>query len=61
MLINKDAVRRFILAEVEATREWECTCVSPVALKRIDILLQSTLKKLVQTHPSIGKTFREVL
>jgi len=60
-LINTSRVRQFILDQVAATRQWECTRVSPAALQAIEEHVKKYVCGLVQAHPSIGKTFTEAL
>lgn len=61
MLINRKAVRVFLLDHADRTRpEVGMTRVSAKALDDIDRKFQTMLRGLVQSHPSRGKTFTEV-
>lgn len=60
-LINKSAVRDFILGQTKVMRPgWKCTRISAQALDEIDAMLRFRLAKMVHMHPSRGVTFTEV-
>ena len=59
LLINKSEVRKCILRMAQAHRPtWGCTRVSAEALVHIETHLLNFLYQLVESHPSIGKTFK---
>lgn len=61
-LTNKRAVRDYILNRVRTSRPgWTCTRVSPQLLNQIDYKLKRLLDAAVHSHPSLGKTFREII
>jgi len=61
MLINRKAVRVFLLDHADRTRpEVGMTRVSAKALDDIERKVAAMLRGLVQSHPSRGKTFTEV-
>ena len=61
MLINRKAVRVFILDHADRTRpEVGMTRVSAKALDDIERKFMTSLRGYVQSHPSGGKTFMEV-
>jgi hypothetical protein len=58
-LLNKTAVRAFILSRVKAQRPgWGCERVSDAAFDVIDANLRAYLCKLIDRQPTRGKTFR---
>jgi len=61
-LLNKKAVREFILAEVRTYRPgWNCSRVSAEVLLLLEAKLQKSIHRAVQMHPSSGHTFRSIL
>ena len=56
-VINRKAVKDYILQTCEAKRHWECTRVSKQALDEIEAFLMMKIQQSVHRHPSIGKTF----
>ncbi len=60
-LINRQNVREYILKRAAARPGWDCKRVSGQALFEINAMLQDRLNKLVRAHPTVGKTFKEVL
>lgn len=61
-LLNKTAVRTFILQRVKDTRPgWNCTQVSPAAIRKLEVIVEAMVDRAVHSHPSLGKTFTEVI
>ena len=62
MLLNKKAVREYILRTVAEKRPaWDCTQVSPEILGLLDAKLRRTIDRGVWQHSSAGKTFRDLI
>lgn len=62
MLLNKKEVRRRILAKVKRNRlGWECTRVSESVILQLEARLDGILDRAVHSHPSTGKTFKQML
>lgn len=61
MLLNKKAVRKYILQTVKEKRYWECTQVSPKIINLLDAKLKRTIDRAVHQHPSTGKTFSQMI
>jgi len=62
MLINKKAVRDYILRTVSEKRTgWDCTQVSPKVLSLLDAKLKRIIDRGVWQHSSAGKTFRDLI
>jgi len=60
-LLNRTKTKRFIIQKVKATRPgWDCTRVSDKAIEQIESWLRYKLARMVHSHPSNGKTFKEV-
>ena len=58
-LINRAAVKRFILKKMEAMRpHMGITRVSGEALDQYEAQLRAKIISEIQSHPSIGKTFK---
>jgi hypothetical protein len=58
-LLNKSAVRKYILDEVAAKRgHLKLTRVSSEALQRYENMLRLAIERDILTHPSVGKTFK---
>ena len=58
-LLNKAALKKFILAKLEANRpELGLTRVSKEALDTIEARLKNMIENDISTHPSIGKTYK---
>ena len=56
-LLNRSAVRSFILAKIEAMRPGLASRVSGKVLDQYEARLRSWIVEDVQRHPSRGKTF----
>jgi len=56
-LLNKSEVRKYILDTWQATRSWPLTRVSSAAVEEIEGRLKHLIDSMIQTHPSVGKTF----
>jgi len=62
MLLNKDAVRNYILKTTKERRlGWTCTQVSPSVIDLLNAKLKRMIDRGVHQHPSIGKTFKELI
>lgn len=60
-LLNRSAVKKFILAQIKAMRpgmEKQLTRVSIQALDDYEARLRVIIKSDIMTHPTLGKTFR---
>lgn len=58
-LINKTAVRNYILEKVKLERPgWKCTRISPEALSQLEARFMNIIDNLVKSHPTKGETFR---
>jgi len=61
MLINKKALKEYILLRAKALRPgWDCERISAGALQEIENMLKYRVDKMIRMHPTIGKTFKEV-
>lgn len=61
-LINRKRTKQYILERVKTARPgWECTQVSKQALDEIEAHMRTMINKMIHQHPSIGKTFKEVM
>ena len=59
MLTNKAAVKKYILTRTAELRpHWDCTRVSQQALDEIEARLQNMITRMVESHPTKGKTFQ---
>ena len=56
MLINRKALRAYILERARATRYHEFTRVSPKALEQCEIAIKMFINRQLETLPSKGKT-----
>jgi len=62
MLLNRKQVREYILKTVKENRPgWPCTRVSPSAMNLLEAKIEKMLYRAVWQHPSIGKTFKEII
>ena len=58
-LLNRSAVKKLILQTINSTRpSLGITRVSADAFAHYEALLRNAIKNDVQTHPSVGKTFK---
>jgi len=58
-LLNRAAVRRYILDNAQRTRPgWKCTRVSAEGMELIEARLRKTIRQLIHGHPTVGQTFR---
>ena len=61
-LLNKQNVRKRILERIKLTRPgWECTQVSPKAISFLELKFDAMIARAVHAHPTVGKTFKEIL
>lgn len=61
ILINKKAVKSYILAKNEQLRPgWKYTRISQEALEEINAKLKTIINRAIESHPSIGKTFKYI-
>lgn len=62
MLINKSVTRQRILDKIKQNRlGWNCTRVSDAVLIQLDAWVDAKLDRMVHSHPSTGKTFKEFI
>ncbi len=60
-LLNKKQLRDYILAEIKKARPgWDCTRVSPSAIREIELRFKRSLAQMIHMHPTRGKTFKEI-
>jgi len=60
-LLNHTAVRQTILGAVRTERPgWNCTRVSPVAIRMLEAKVRNTIRRAARHHPSRGETFCEI-
>ena len=58
-LLNRAKTRREILNLCAKYRpSWECVRVSEEALTKAEAEFRNVLRRMVETHPTIGKTFK---
>lgn len=57
-LLNKKEVKKYILAVWPTLRSHDISRVSASALEDIEAALKLHIQKLIQQHPSVGRTFR---
>jgi len=58
-LLNRAQVRRFILDTARVMRPfWGCTRVSEEGMERIEADLRVRIRRMIECHPTVGKTFR---
>ncbi len=61
-LLNKKAVRDYLIAEVKRTRPgWRCSRVSPKVINELERRLMITAQKMIHAHPSRGHTLVDML
>jgi len=61
-VINRKGMKSYILKRAKFLRPgWKCTCVSHEALDKIEYKVKRLVDIMVESHPSIGKTFKEIL
>ena len=61
-LLNRKHVRDYILKRTQETRPgWDCTRVSPKAMTQLELMFTKSLNRAIHSHPTLGKTFKEVL
>lgn len=57
-LINKKAVKEYILKKTAANRPgWDCCRVSAKVLSEMDAFLRAKIEESVHRHPTVGKTY----
>lgn len=62
MYLNKKEVRKRILEKIKRDRPgWDCTCVSSAVLVQLDLWFDAKLDRIIHSHSSRGKTFREFI
>jgi len=58
-LINRRLLRDFILAEAKRLRPgWNCTMISSDTCERLELFLRRYLRREIERHPTLGKTFK---
>ena len=61
-LINRTKTREYILKKAQSTRlGWDVRRVSEKALDELEVKFQLMINKCIHAHPTVGKTFKEVL
>ena len=60
-LINRTSVRKYLLQRCRDTRYWNPTQVSEKVLDMVEAKTRLMLQKAVEQHPTIGKTFKDIL
>ena len=59
MLLNRTDVKRYILAATKKHRPgWNCTRVAATTVAYLENYLKAYVDKLVDTHPTRGRTFQ---
>ena len=59
MLLNQKHTRQFILEKAARLRPgWKCERVSAEALEHIEAKLREMIIRMVESHPTIGRTFK---
>ena len=60
-LINKAVTKRYIMARLKQKRPgWNCTQISGQALSELNAKFKNLIDKCIQSHPTMGKTFKQV-
>lgn len=58
-LLNTEHTKQFILYKTQRLRPgWDCTRVSKEAIEQIEAKLRVMIIQMVESHPTVGKTFR---
>jgi len=57
-LLNKSAVKKYILEKWQEQRSHEITRVSAEAYNDIEAAMRRVIDDMIQSHPSVGKTFK---
>jgi hypothetical protein len=57
-LLNKQAVRKFLLEYSERSRHHEFTRVSPSVFEDLEVSLRESMRAIVKSQPSKGKTIK---
>lgn len=57
-LLNKAAVRRFILDYAKESRAHKFTRVSPVIHEQLEGYVRDRCRHIVRSHPGVGKTIK---
>jgi hypothetical protein len=61
-LLNQSAVHDYILQQIKEKRPgWDCTQVAGNVYKIFEDKLKIIMDKAIHSHPSLGKTFRDIL
>ena len=58
-IINRTQMKKFILEQARVLRPgWDCRQVSSSSLDEIESRVRNTVIQLIESHPTIGKTFK---
>ncbi|MFA5153012.1 MAG: hypothetical protein WC554_10660 [Clostridia bacterium] len=61
-LLNQSAVHDYIVEQVKAKRlGWNCTQVASSTYEVLEFKLKKIIDAAVHAHPTLGKTFKEIL
>ncbi len=61
-LLNKSETRKFIMEKAKILRPgWTCTQIAESALITIEAKLHNMIENMVKSHPTKGKTFKEII
>ena len=61
-LINRKQVKQYILQRAKDTRlGWDCRQVSKTAIDEINFKVKRIIDNAVHSHPTLGKTFKEII
>lgn len=59
MLVNKSAIKNFIIKKLESMRpQLKITRISNEAIQKYECLLMNTIVEDINQHPTMGKTFK---
>jgi hypothetical protein len=61
-LLNRAGVKEFIHQRREVLRPgWKCTQIAESSLDTIEAKLKNMIDNMLKSHPSVGKTFKEII
>jgi len=61
-ILNRKGTKSYILKKAEQIRPgWKVTCVSSTALDQIEFKIKNMIDDMIHRHPSIGKTFKDII
>jgi len=61
-IICESHLKKFIKQKAESLRPgWECKYVSREAIEKLEAKFRSIVISSIKQHPSIGKTFKQVI